>query len=475
MKLHNSLTRQTEEFAPIAPPHVGMYTCGMTVYDYAHIGHGRKYVMDDVLRRTLSFNGYEVKHVQNVTDVGHLVSDSDDGDDKMEKGAAKANKTVWEVAQFFMDNFYESMDELNILRPSVICRATDHIPEQIALIEKLFKNGHAYETDEAVYFDVETFPSYGALLGQSLDEKKQAVREEVETGSHKRHPADFVLWFKTVGRFANHVMHWESPWGDGFPGWHLECSAMSMKYLGDQFDIHTGGEDHLPVHHPNEIAQSEGATNKHPFVMVWVHYSHLLVDGRKMSKSLGNFYTIEDVKSKGIDPLALRYFYLTAHYSKHMNFTWEALQAAQSALKSLQTVVQSLIKSEGEDHRSTLSPEKLTKIQHFSEAFLEAVNNDLNTPQALAVVWEMIKSNIPEEDKRDLLYSFDEVLGFNLRDIKPHQEASLSVHVQELVKIRDEARTAKDFAKADEVRAEIEKAGYEIVDSAEGTRLKPKM
>lgn len=475
MKLHNSLTKQTEEFTPIHPPKVGLYTCGMTVYDYAHIGHGRKYVMDDILRRTLTANGYEVTHVQNVTDVGHLASDGDEGEDKMEKGAAKAHKTVWEVAEFFTKNFYDTMDQLHILRPSVICKATDHIPEQIALIQKLFANGHAYDTPEAVYFDVETFPAYGELLGQSLSEKQQAVREEVQTGSMKKNPADFVLWFKRVGRFADHIMHWSSPWGDGFPGWHIECSAMSMKYLGDQFDIHTGGEDHLPVHHPNEIAQSEGATNKHPFVKVWMHYSHLLVDGRKMSKSLGNFYTIDDVKAKKIDPLALRYFYLTAHYSKHMNFTWEALEASQSALSKLQEIVASLISTESSDKRTTLSPEKMEKIQLFSTRFMEAMNNDLNTPQAMAVVWEMVKSNIPETDKRDLLYTFDEILGFGLNQITQKKQEEIPSEVRELLVKREEARMRKDFREADRLRGEIETAGYDVVDTPSGAKLAQKM
>ncbi len=475
MKLHNSLTKQTEDFHPIAPPKVGLYTCGMTVYDYAHIGHGRKYVMDDILRRTLTANGYEVTHVQNVTDVGHLASDGDEGEDKMEKGAAKAQKTVWEVAEFFTKNFYDTMDQLGILRPTVICKATDHIPEQISLIQKLFANGHAYDTPEAVYFDVETFPAYGELLGQSLSEKQQAVREEVQTGSMKKHPADFVLWFKRVGRFADHIMHWSSPWGDGFPGWHIECSAMSMKYLGDQFDIHTGGEDHLPVHHPNEIAQSEGATNKHPFVKVWMHYSHLLVDGRKMSKSLGNFYTIDDVKAKEIDPLALRYFYLTAHYSKHMNFTWEALEASQSALTKLQEIVASLIHTESTDQRTTLSPEKMEKIQVFGNRFMEAMNNDLNTPQALAVVWEMVKSNIPESDKRDLLYTFDEILGFGLIHITEKKREDIPEEVISLLTKREEARKNKQFDEADNLRKQIESAGYDVFDTPSGAKLRLKM
>jgi cysteinyl-tRNA synthetase len=408
--LYNSLTKQKELFTPIDPKEVKLYTCGMTVYDYAHIGHGRKYVMDDILKRTLEFNGFKVNHVQNVTDVGHLVSDADDGEDKLEKGAKKQNKTVWEVAEFFTKNFYDSMDKLNITRPTVICKATDHIKEQIELIEKLFKNGYAYDTPEAVYFDVSKFADYGKLFGQKIEDKKVGVREEVKTDENKRNNADFALWFKRVGNFKDHVMHWDSPWGDGFPGWHIECSAMSMKYLGDQIDIHTGGEDHLSIHHPNEIAQSEGATGKKPFSKFWMHYAFLMVDGTKMSKSLGNYYTLQDILDKGVNPIALRYLYLGAHYKKPMNFTWESLESAQKGLERLQKNVSSLKTTE----RTTLSEEKNQKVIEFRGKFNEAVNDDLNTSKALAVLFEVLKSNIPSEDKYDLAKSFDEVLGLNL-------------------------------------------------------------
>lgn len=408
--LYNSLTKQKELFTPIDTDSVKLYTCGMTVYDYAHIGHGRKYVMDDILKRTLEFNGYNVNHVQNVTDVGHLVSDSDEGEDKLEKGAKKQNKTVWEVAEFFTNNFYDSMDRLNIKRPNTICKATDHIKEQIELIEKLFKNGYAYDTAEAVYFDTSKFSDYGKLFGQKLEDKKLAVREEVKTDVNKRNNSDFALWFKRVGKFADHAMHWESPWGNGFPGWHIECSAMSMKYLGDQIDIHTGGEDHLSIHHPNEIAQSEGATGKKPFSKFWIHYAFLMVDGTKMSKSLGNYFTIQDILDKGIDPIALRYLYLGAHYKKPMNFTWTSLESASKGLKRLQSAVNILRTTD----RTALSQEKDLKIQEYRENFNKAINDDLNTSKAMAVMFEMLKSSIPSEDKYDLAISFDEVLGLGL-------------------------------------------------------------
>jgi cysteinyl-tRNA synthetase len=466
MKLYNSLTKKVEPFAPLHPPKVGLYTCGMTVYDFAHIGHGRKYVGDDLLRRILMRFGYTVTHVQNVTDVGHLSSDADSGEDKMEKGAKKYGKTVWEVAEFYTEHFYSTMDKLNIMRPTVICKATEHIAEQIALIQTLIAKGHAYDTPEAVYFDVESFAPYEGLFGrQKLADKKAAVRETVVEGEHKKHAADFALWFKRQGRFADHAMHWESPWGDGFPGWHIECSAMSMKYLGEQIDIHTGGIDHIPVHHPNEIAQSEGATDKQ-FVRFWVHYNFLRVDGKKMSKSLGNFYTVEDVISKNIDPLALRYFYLTAQYRSELNFTWEALAAANTALGELRKHVAVLSAAK---ERTVLSEEKQAKIDSFSKRFDEALQNDMNTPQALAVVWEMIKSNIPAPDKYDLLVSFDEVLGLQLNRTTSEVVSEIPSEITALVRSMEELRQEKKYASADAVRNEITAKGYKVAITPAGT------
>lgn len=470
MNLYNSLSKSVEEFTPINPPNVGMYACGITAYDYSHIGHGRKYVTDDILKRVLSLNGFKVKHVQNVTDVGHLVSDSDEGEDKLEKGAKKHGKTVWEVAKFFEESFYQSMDKLNIIRPDVICRATDHIPEQIEMVKKLVEKGFAYDTPEAVYFEVSKFPSYGQLFGQKIEEKKVAVRESVETGEHKKNPADFALWFKRVGRFAGHMMHWESPWGDGFPGWHIECSAMSMKYLGDQFDIHTGGEDLSSIHHPNEIAQSEASSGKHPFVKYWVHTAFLTVDGTKMSKSLGNFFTISDVVDKGYDPLSLRYFYLTAHYKKPLNFTWEALSASQTALTKLRTYVASL---KADSDRDMLSEEKLGKLEDYRKRFNEAVNADLNIPQALAVVWEVVKSNIPSVDKYDLIMSFDEVLGLKLGEEPESEPATVPEDIKKLVEEREKARVSGDFQKADMIRSEVASRGYTLEDAPGGVRILP--
>ena len=466
MRLYNSLSKEIEEFVPLNPPKVGMYACGMTVYDYAHIGHGRKYVGDDILRRTLVVFGYNVTHIQNVTDVGHLVSDADEGEDKLEKGAKKHGKTVWEVAKYFENHFFVTMDSLNVLRPSVICRATEHIAQQIELVLKLIEKKYAYVTPEAVYFDVEKFPEYGkAFAGQTLTEKKTAVRSEVQTGIHKKNPADFAFWFKRVGRFENHVMYWESPWGEGFPGWHVECSAMSMKYLGEQFDIHTGGEDHLTVHHPNEIAQSEAATGKHPFVKYWVHHAFLKVDNKKMSKSLGNFVTIEDVIEKGHSPLALRYLFLTAHYRDPLNFTWDSLGAAQVALDKLKNATNSL---KGDPVRQNLSSEKLTKIDGFRTEFRDSLANDLSTPKALAVVWKVFKSNIPNADKFDLIEEFDEVLGLNLTE---RTVINIPAEISELAQKRETLRKESKYNEADALRAQIEEKGYSVIDTANGIRI----
>ncbi|KKR90868.1 MAG: Cysteine-tRNA ligase [Candidatus Roizmanbacteria bacterium GW2011_GWA1_41_13] len=487
LQLYNSLTRKNEPFEPINPPHVSLYTCGPTVYDYPHIGHGRKYVMDDILKRTLTAFGYEVKHVQNITDVGHLVSDADEGEDKLEKGAKREKKTVWQVAKYYEDEFNKDMKKLNILPPDYQPRATEHIQEQINIIHKLFEKGYAYDTPEAVYFDVTKFNKYSELFGQSLEDKQIASREKVKTGEHKKHSADFALWFKRVGRFSDHTMHWESPWGDGFPGWHIECSAMSMKYLGETIDIHTGGIDHLSIHHPNEIAQSEGATGKQ-FVRFWMHYNFLTVDRTKMSKSLGNFYRIQDVEQKGFDPLDLRYFYLTANYRTQQNFTWVALESAKSARNKLMNIINQLrsggiydAKNKSAMNRATtnfkrtiLSPEKLQKTKSFQEKFSQAIENDLNTPEALAVVWGAVKSNIPSEDKYDLLMSFDEILGLRLSDSR-QQTAEKTViphEIQSLLDQRAQLRKEKKFNEADQIRKQIEDKGYIIEDMSTGQKVR---
>ncbi|MBI2597184.1 cysteine--tRNA ligase [Candidatus Daviesbacteria bacterium] len=481
MKLYNTLTRKIENFTPIKPSYVGMYTCGPTVYDYTHIGHLRKYVGDDILRRILEANGYSVKHVMNITDVGHLVSDQDQGDDKLEKGAKERGQTVWEVAKYFEDYFFRSTKLVNIERPSVVCRATEHIGEQIKLIQKLEEKGFTYQTEEAIYFDISKFPHYGKLSGQDLKEKQTGVRGDVVVDPNKKNPQDFALWFFVVGRFVTHSMRWASPWGEGFPGWHIECSAMSMEYLGNSFDpfdklringeqtrtersrssrtidIHTGGIDHIPVHHTNEIAQSEAASGK-MFVRVWVHHNFLIVDGEKMSKSKKNFYRIDEILSKGFDPLALRYLFLTAHYRDSLNFTWKSLESTQNALNNLREEIRLWEQPKG-------------SVGQYWQKFAEAANNDLNTPQAVAIMWEMVKSDIPTFQKSKDLAKMDEILGLGLQDFIG-QKIEVPKEVMELVNIRETVRKKGDYKESDKLRHQIKKLGFEVEDTPSGPKVK---
>ncbi|NTU73246.1 cysteine--tRNA ligase, partial [Candidatus Roizmanbacteria bacterium] len=449
MKLYNTLSKKIEDFAPLNPPAVTMYSCGPTVYDYTHIGHIRKYVIDDLLKRSLAYLGYSVNHVMNITDVGHLTGDDDSGSDKLEKGVAKTGKTIEEVVKFYTDFFFETMDAVNIQRPSHIPKATEYVPQMIEINKKLVEKGHAYDTEEALYYDVSTFPEYGKLSGQRLEDKMKAVREEVYEDKNKRNGADFSLWFKRVGRFSNHLLHWPSPWGEGFPGWHIECSAMAMSLLGETVDIHTGGIDHIPVHHENEIAQSEGATGKQ-FVKYWLHCHMLNVDGEKMSKSKGNFYMLKDIKEHHIDPVSLRLLIMHTHYRQPMNFTWEAAQGADEAYQKLKNYVLTL---KSQTQRTMLSEEKLQKVDEYRDQFAQAIGNDLQMSQAMAVVWEMLKSNIPSEDKLDLLYEFDQVLGLDLKNVK---ELEVPKEIIQLAEERIKARQEKDFTKSDELRKQIE-------------------
>jgi cysteinyl-tRNA synthetase len=452
--LYNTKTRSIEKFEPLHPPTVTMYACGPTVYDNAHIGHMRKYVGDDILRRTLTILGYDVKHVMNITDVGHLSDDADTGEDKLEKGAKREGRTVWDIAQMYLDQFRFTMDSINVLPPSIEPRATDHIEQMIALTRTLMEKGFAYETEEAIYFDTSKDTQYGKLSGQKLDEKEIGARDDVVTDPNKKHPADFSLWFKRIGKFKDHAMHWASPWGDGFPGWHIECSAMSMHYLGETIDIHTGGIDHIPVHHENEIAQSECATG-HEFVRFWVHYNFLMVDGEKMSKSKNNFYTIEDIIKKGFNPIAVRILFLGTHYRKQLNFTWDSLEAAAQQLKRLQ---------------------KFARIQqtvgdvskHYHKAFTEALCDDLNTAKALAILWETLDSSLSNEDKWATLLAFDAVLGLNLSIVL---KLNITDEAMKLVQERDEARSAKDYTASDKLRSKLEAMGYEVLDTPNGTVL----
>ena len=467
LRLFNSLTKKQEEFEPFREVNgemeVGLYACGPTVYDFAHIGHGRKYVNDDVLRRILeNIEGYKVKHVQNITDVGHLVSDADEGEDKLEKGAKKYGKTVWEVAKEYEESFFAEMDLLNILRPNVSCRATDHIKEQINLIERLVEKGYAYETEEAIYFEVSKFADYGRLFGQDLAEKMVGVREDVVTENSKRDPQDFALWFKLVGKFADHVMHWSSPWGEGFPGWHIECSAMSMHYLGEQFEIHTGGEDHLSIHHPNEIAQSEAVTNKSPFAKFWFHSAFLTVEGKKMSKSLGNVYRVSEIAEKGFSPMALRFLYLSTHYRKTMNFTWEALQAAQNSLEKI------LDRAEMFGRYSEWSyPNSSAEIKVKQEEFVRALEDDLNTARALAIFFESLEVAKTDEETMYVIDEFDKVLGLNLveQGIERYKKRlDFESKYADLIALREKHRAEKNWSEADKIRDQLEELGLVLVD-----------
>jgi cysteinyl-tRNA synthetase len=457
IKLWNTRTRALETFTPLKPPAVGLYTCGPTVYGPPHLGNLRSYIFADTLRRSLAFNGFEVKHVMNITDVGHLTHDSDSGEEKMDTAAKKEGLDPMTIAAKYTTLFKENLVALNISEPDIWAPATDHIPEQIALVEQLMANGVAYDTPEAVYFDVTKFPEYGALTGQKLSEKKTAARGEVETDPHKHNPADFALWFKRTGRFANHILHWPSPWGEGFPGWHIECSAMSMKYLGEQFDIHTGGVDHIMPHHSNEIAQSEAATGKSPFVNVWMHGEFLQLE-KRMGKSEGNSILLQDVVERGIPPLAFRYFVLQAHYRSKLRFSWEALEAAAQGYQNLL------------DRVSALGSEARVGCAEFEQRFRDAINDDLNTPQAMAVMSELLKSTYPAHAKRQSLKMFDEVFGLNL--LADREQEPIPTDVQKLLEQREAARVNKDFDAADHLRKEIEDAGFTIDDTPAGPRLR---
>lgn len=449
----NTLSHKKEKFEPIDPANIGIYSCGPTVYWNQHIGHMYAYVQWDILVRFLRFSGYKVKWVMNITDVGHMTSDEDVGEDKMEKGAKREGVSVWQIADKYIAQFKDSMKLLGITPPDVLCRATENIPEQIALAERIEKNGFAYRTKKGLIFDTSKFPDY-AKFG-NLDLTKMKSAKDVEEDSEKRHPWDFFLWAIN----PKHIMKWPSPWGEGYPGWHLECTAMSTKYLGDRFDIHTGGIEHIGIHHTNEIAQGFAAFGKQT-ANYWLHNAHLLGEGGvKMSKSLGNFVTAEELVKKDYDPLALRYLYLNSQYRKGLSFSFAALGSAQTALNNLRTLVSGLKTSS----RTVLSEEKQQKVENYRQMFTDSLADDLNTPKALAVVWEMLKSNIPSEDKYDLAMSFDEVLGLNLS--KAPEVKEMTGEVKKLLKKRDELRKQGKFEEADNIRKKIEEKGFEVRDT----------
>lgn len=433
-----------------------MYTCGPTVYGAAHLGNLRTYLFADLLRRTLEFNGYVVKQVMNITDVGHLTDDADQGQDKIEESAKQAGQSAKTIARQYEQIFFDNLEKLNVKTPTKTLRATDTIDLQIALVKKLEAKKVVYRTSDGIYFDTSKFHRYGQLGGQKLSDKKAGAR--VVVNQEKRHPSDFAVWkFSRPGE--QRQMEWASPWGVGFPGWHLECSAMSMKELGPQFEIHTGGVDHIPVHHENEIAQSETATGKSPFVRYWLHGEFLVLPKRRMGKSEGNMITLQDVTDRGIDPLAFRFLCLQTHYRQKLQFSWAALESAAEGYRNLW------------QHVADLGPDAKIGCAEYEQRFREAINDDLNAPQALAVLHELLKSDYPGHAKRQSVKIMDQVFGLRLDEAQPEKIAVPEV-VHKLLAQREQARQAKDFARADSLRQAIAKHGFTVDDTPLGPRLR---
>ncbi len=461
MKLYlfNTLTRKKEVFSPIFEGKAGLYTCGPTVYNHAHIGNLRTYLFEDVLRRVLAYNGYEVRHVMNITDVGHLTGDRDMGEDKLEAGARREGKSAWDIAAFYTEAFRQDMEKLNILEPTVWCRATDTLPEQIDLIRTLEKKGFTYRTGDGIYFDTARFPDYAKLSHQRLEALQEGAR--VEKNPEKRNPTDFALW-KFSPKGVQRQMEWDSPWGVGFPGWHVECSAMSMKFLGEQLDIHCGGTDHIDVHHTNEIAQSEAATGRR-FFNYWMHGAFLIIaGGKKMAKSEGNFLTLDSsLTERGIDPLVFRFATFQTHYRKPMEYGPETVEAAQNGLQHLRNQVRGLIEQAG-GNPGRIDPD-------MKEAFLAQVNDDLNMPRAMATVQELLKSGLPESDRLATALDFDRVLGLDLGRVGEPQR--LPEDVEALAAQRTAARKARNWAESDRLRDEIQARGYVVQDTKEGMKV----
>ena len=454
IKFYNTLSRKKEEFTPIDSKEIRMYSCGPTVYYFAHIGNLRAYLFMDNLRRVLKYNGYNLKHVMNITDVGHLVSDADEGEDKMMKAAKRENKNPFEIAEFYMNAFLADIDKLNVDRPEIIARATEHIDVMEEYVKKIIDNGYTYQTEDTVYFDTAKLDKYGVLSNRNVDDQKAGAR--VEFDQNKKNISDFALWIKAP---ENHIMKWDSFFGKSYPGWHLECSAMGYKYLGDHFEIHTGGVDHIPIHHENEIAQSKGFCGKIP-ANFWMHVEFLQINGGKMSKSLNNLYTLADLEEKGFEPLVYRMFNYTSNYRAQINFTFEAMEAAKVALSRLREGY--LKHQEGTEDVSD------EEIKSYEERFLEAINDDLNMPVAMSVVWDVIKNPNKSKKLQNLLLKFDEVLGLNLKDYQK-EENVLPEEIQKLVAERNEARANKNWAESDRIRDLLIEKGYTVKDSKEGT------
>jgi cysteinyl-tRNA synthetase len=459
----NTMGRELQKFEPIEPGKVGLYCCGPTVYDFAHIGNLRTYLFEDILRRTLQYFGYTVRHVMNVTDVGHLTGDTDEGEDKMLKGAREKGKSVWEIAEFYTRAFFRDFELLRCLPPSVICRATEHIQDMIDLITRIEKKGFTYESGGNVYFDISRFPGYGKLA--LLDQQELRVGARVAVDQGKKNPADFALWF-TRSKFEHQAMLWDSPWGKGYPGWHIECSAMSMKYLGEHFDIHCGGADHPPVHHTNEIAQSEAATGA-KWVDYWLHGEWLLMEKEKMAKSAGNFTTLSTLVERGFHPLDYRYFCLGAHYRTQLAFSWEAMESSRAGRQGLQEKIIQLREQAGSAAAAAQG-----KAAEYLHDFDVHAADDLNMPRCLADLWTLLRDpSVAAADKLGGAFHMDKILGLGLEEARA-QEIELDAEARALVEQREAARKARDYKKADEIRALLLEKGIEVQDGPKGPKVR---
>lgn len=453
IKFYNTLHHKLEKFKSLKKGQVKMYTCGPTVYWYQHIGNFRAYIFADIIKRVLIYNGYKVRHVINITDVGHLTDDADSGEDKIEKGARREGKTAGEIASYYEKVFKKDFNKLNILNPDQWSRATEHISEQIDMVKTLEKKGYTYRTSDGVYFDTSKLPDYGEMA--NLAEQNQIEGARVKKNPEKKNPQDFALWkFEPEGK--KRQMVWKSPWGKRtFPGWHIECSAMSIKYLGDRFDIHTGGVDHIGVHHTNEIAQNKAAIG-HRVVNYWIHEEHLVFDKGKMSKSAGGIITSDTLVDKGYNPLAYRYLVLTASYQHKLKFSFKSLDAAQNTLNRLRSFISQIVARRGKI------------IKKYKDQFLRAVNNNLDTSYALGVMWKLVKSDEAKEDIYATLLDFDRVLGLGLDQVKT---VKISNKISKLITSMDQARDNKDYKKADKLRSQIEKGGYKVLNTKRGSRV----
>lgn len=455
---YNTLTKKKQIFIPLNPKEVRIYSCGPTVYKDATIGNMRTNIFQDVLRRVLRYNGYKIKHVMNITDVGHLVSDGDEGEDKMLKSAREEHKTPLEIAEHYTKLFFDDLQSLNIETPEIVCKATEHINEMLEYVKELVQNEYAYETSSAIYFDISKLDKYPVLSNLNLDEQKAGARVDVDP--EKRNPYDFALWIKAP---ENHLMKWDSPWGPSYPGWHIECSAMGRKYLGEQFDIHTGGIDLIPTHHENEIAQSKGACGKIP-ANYWMHGEYLLINGGKMSKSLGNVYLIKDLVQRGYNPLVYRLFSYSCHYKNKLNFTWDGIEAASKSLERLKNGYQLHLAGKDEVENNL--------VKELEEKFHQAINDDLNMPLAMGVVWDTVRQEKKSPKLAELLLKFDSVLGLKIEETIRQQE--IPQEILDLVEQRKKARANKDWTKSDELRELINQKGYDIKDTKQGTEIKKK-